>query len=36
MTDIGEMVVSTDKVFPIGEGVTLSLMENKIILIDQP
>ena len=33
---IGEMVVSTDKVFPIGDSVTLSLMENKIILIDQP
>ena len=34
MTDIGEFVVSTDQVFPIGENVTLSLMENKIILID--
>ena len=34
MTDIGEFVVSTDQVFPIGETVTLSLMENKIILID--
>ncbi|MDO5298601.1 MAG: ABC transporter ATP-binding protein [Clostridia bacterium] len=36
MTDIGEFVVSTDQnqVFPIGSAVTLSLMANKIILID--
>ena len=35
-TAIGEFVVSTDQnqVFPIGEAVTLSLMANKIKLID--
>ena len=35
-TDIGEFVVSTDQsqAFPIGEAVTLSLMSNKIKLID--